>query len=129
MTRIELRYDDAWVRRLKWIGDMEIECDWRRYRPKWLENMELQYDQRGYRLKWIGDVELHYERRGLGSLLRRIDDMELGYEKVVRGWFDDRPKYTMLPDEHSRLAAEKLLLVSFVLYEKIRREEGRELAG
>jgi hypothetical protein len=85
--------------------------------------MELRYDQWGYRLKWIGDVELHYERRGLGSLLRWIDDLELGYEKGVRGWFDDRPKYIVLPDEHSQLSVEKLLLVYFVLYEKNRREE------
>ena len=49
--------------------------------------------------------------------------MELGCEKGVRGWFDDRPKYIMLPDDHSRLTAEKLLLVFFVLYEKNRREE------
>jgi len=85
--------------------------------------MGLQYDRWGYRLIGIGDVELHYERRGLGSRLRRIGDLELGYETGTRGWFDDRPKYIMLPDGHSRLTAEKLLLVFFVLYEKHRREE------
>ena len=49
--------------------------------------------------------------------------MELSYETGTRGWFDDRPKYIMLPDGHFRLTAEKLLLVFFVLYEKNRREE------
>ena len=68
--------------------------------------------------------ELHYDC--LGSRLRWIGDMELGYETGTRGWFDDRPKYIMLPDGHSRLTAEKLLLVFFVLYEKNRSEEERK---
>ena len=60
---------------------------------------------------------------GLGSLLRWIGDLELGYEEGPRGWLDIRPKYIVLPDEHSQLTVEKLLLVYFVLYEKHRREE------
>jgi hypothetical protein len=77
----------------------------------------------GSRLKWVGDVELRYERWGLGSRLRWIGDLELGYEEGIQGWLGDRPKYIMLPDEHSQLTVEDLLSVFFVLYEKDRREE------
>jgi pSer/pThr/pTyr-binding forkhead associated (FHA) protein len=122
LGNMELRYD-KWGSRLKWVGAREVQYDWAGSRPRWLGNMELQYDQWGNRLRWVGDVELHYERWGLGSRLRWIGDLELGYEEGFRGWFDDRPKYIMLPDEHSQLSVEKLLLVFFVLYEKNRREE------
>jgi FHA domain/Tetratricopeptide repeat len=118
----ELRYD-KWGSRLKWVGAREVQYDWAGSRPRWLGSMELQYDQWGYRLRWVGDVELHYERRGLESRLRWIGNLELLYEEGFRGWFDDRPKCMMRPDEHSQLSAEKLLLVFFVLYEKNRREE------
>ena len=49
--------------------------------------------------------------------------MELGYETGTRGWLDNRPKYIMLPDEHSQLTEEQLVLMFFVRYEENRREE------
>ena len=49
--------------------------------------------------------------------------MELGYETGTRGWLDNRPKYIVLPDEHSQLTEEQLVLMFFVRYEENRREE------
>jgi hypothetical protein len=69
-------------------------------------------------------IELRYD--AWGSRLRWIGDLELGYEEGIRGWLGDRPKYIMLPDEHSQLSVENLLLVFLVLYEKNRREEEEE---
>jgi hypothetical protein len=46
-------------------------------------------------------IELRYDR--LGSRLRWIGDLELRYEEGARGWLDNRPKYIVLPDEHSQL--------------------------
>jgi hypothetical protein len=66
-------------------------------------------------------IALRYDR--LGSRLRWIGDLELRYEEGTRGWLDNRPKYVVLPDEHSQLTEEQLALVFFVLYEKNRREE------
>jgi hypothetical protein len=60
---------------------------------------------------------------GLGSRLRSIGDLELRYEEGTRGWLDNRPKYLVLPDEHSQLTEENLVLVFVVLYERNRREE------
>ena len=122
---IELEYD-KWGSRLKWVGSREVQYDWAGSRTRWLGDMELRYDKWGYRLKWVGGVELHYERWGLGSRLRWIGDLELGYEEGSRGWLVSRPKYIVLPDEHSQLSVEKLLLVFFVLYEENRREEERK---
>jgi hypothetical protein len=55
-------------------------------------------------------IELGYDR--LGSRLRWIGDLELGYEEGTRGWLDNRPKYIVLPDDHSQLTEEQFPLTS-----------------